>query len=124
LLKRFTPLEVLIYGYTPAFLLTVLVLPWAEPFSWSSLHAYSAATWVALGVLGVFSWALAMVLRMFLLERFDISEACVWIYLLPFLGVLISSLTLRETLTWTILLGGLLTLAGTVLITTFAPTSS
>jgi hypothetical protein len=39
LLKRFTPLEVLIYGYTLAFLVSVLVLPGAQPFSWSSLHA-------------------------------------------------------------------------------------
>jgi len=58
------------------------------------------------------------------LNRFDASRASVSIYLLPFLGVLISTLTLHETLTWTTLLGGLLTLTGTVLITTFEPSVS
>jgi len=124
LLKRFTPLEVLIYGYALAFLVSVLVMPAAEPFSLASLRSYSAATWLALLALSVFSWGLAMVLWMFLLKRLDVSQASVSIYLLPFLGVLISTLTLHETLTWTTLLGGLLTLTGTVLITTFEPTAA
>jgi drug/metabolite transporter (DMT)-like permease len=123
LLRRFTPLEVLIYGYVLAFLASMLLMPWAEPFSWSSLRSYSAATWVALIALSVFSWGLAMVLWMFLLKRLDVSQASVSIYLLPFLGVLISTLTLHETLSLTTVLGGMLTLAGTVLITTLEPTS-
>ena len=124
LLKRFTLLEVLIYGYTLAFLASLLLMPWAEPFSWSSLHAYSTATWVALIALSVFSWGLAMVLWMFLLKRLDVSQASVSIYLLPFLGVLISALTLKERITPVMIVGGLLTLAGTVLITSLEPTSA
>ncbi len=124
LLKRFTLLEVLIYGYTLAFLVSLLLMPWAEPFSWSSLHAYSAATWVALIALSVFSWGLAMVLWMFLLKRLDVSQASVSIYLLPFLGVLISALTLKERITPVMIVGGLVTLAGTVLITSLDPTSA
>jgi drug/metabolite transporter (DMT)-like permease len=124
LLKRFTLLEVLIYGYTLAFLASMLLLPWAEPLSLSSLHAYSAATWAALVTLSVFSWGLAMVLWMFLLKRLDVSQASVSIYLLPFLGVLISALTLKEQITPVMILGGLVTLAGTVLITSLEPTSA
>ncbi len=124
LLKRFTLLEVLIYGYTLAFLASLLLMPWAEPLSWSSLRSYSAATWVALAILSVFSWGLAMVLWMFLLKRLDVSQASVSIYLLPFLGVLISAATLKERITPVMVIGGLVTLAGTVLITTLAPTSA
>lgn len=122
LLKRFTPLEVLIYGYTLAFLASMLLLPWVEPLSLSSLHAYSVATWVALVALSVFSWGLAMVLWMFLLKRLDVSQASVSIYLLPFLGVLISTVTLKEKITPVMIVGGLVTLAGTVLITSLEPT--
>ncbi len=123
LLKRFTLLEVLIYGYTLAFLASLMVMPWAEPFSWSSLRTYSTATWVALIALSVFSWGLAMVLWMFLLKRLDVSQASVSIYLLPFLGVLISAVTLKEKITPVMVIGGLVTLAGTVLITSLEPTS-
>jgi len=123
LLKRFTLLEVLIYGYTLAFLASALLMPWTEPLSIASLHAYTTATWLALLALSVFSWGLAMVLWMFLLKRLDVSQASVSIYLLPFLGVLISAVTLKERITPVMIVGGLVTLAGTVLITSLEPTS-
>jgi drug/metabolite transporter (DMT)-like permease len=51
------------------------------------------------------------------LKRIDVSQASVSIYLLPFLGVLISSLTLHEPITGPMILGGLITLAGAILVT-------
>jgi drug/metabolite transporter (DMT)-like permease len=65
-----------------------------------------------------------MVLWMFLLKRLDVSQASVSIYLLPFLGVLISAITLKERITPAMIVGGFITLAGTILITSFEPTSS
>ncbi len=121
LLSRFTPMEVLIYGYMFAFVFSLLLIHWAEPFSWSSLDAYGLKTWIALVVLSVFSWGLAMVLWMFLLKRLDVSQASVSIYLLPFLGVVISALTLRESIGLSTVVGGIITLGGTILITTLEP---
>jgi len=51
------------------------------------------------------------------LGRLDVTQASVSIYLLPFLGVLISSATLHEHITGSMLIGGGVTLAGTILIT-------
>jgi len=79
---------------------------------------------VALIVLSTLSWGLAMVLWMFLLTRLDVSQASVSIYLLPFLGVLISAVTLKEKTTATTLVGGLVTLAGTILINAADPTAA
>ena len=124
LLSRFTPMEVLIYGYVLAFGFSLLLMHWAEPFSWASLDNYRAGTWIALLVLSVFSWGLAMVLWMFLLKRLDVSQASVSIYLLPFLGVVISAITLRESIGFSTVIGGVITLAGTVLITTLEPTAA
>lgn len=121
LLSRFTPMEVLIYGYLLAFAFSLLLMRWTEPFTWSSLYNYRGATWVSLLVLSVFSWGLAMVLWMYLLKRLDVSQASVSIYLLPFIGVLISAITLRESIGLSTVIGGLITLAGTVLITTLEP---
>ena len=123
LLSRFTPFEVLVYGYLCAVLASVPLLIWVEPFRWSDVRAYSIATWIALLVLSVVSWGLAMVLWMYLLTRLDVSQASVSVYLLPFLGVLISSLTLKEKITSTMILGGAVTLVGTILVTATEATS-
>lgn len=117
-------MEVLTYGYVLAFVFSLLLMYWAEPLSWSSLRAYSASTWVALLVLSVFSWGLAMVLWMFLLKRLDVSQASVSIYLLPFFGVILSAITLQENIGFSTVIGGVITLAGTVLITTLEPTTA
>ncbi|MGO8719874.1 MAG: DMT family transporter [Acidobacteriaceae bacterium] len=124
LLKCFTPMEVLTYGYLLAFVFSLLLMYWVEPFSWSSLRAYSASTWVALLVLSVFSWGLAMVLWMFLLQRLDVSQASVSIYLLPFFGVVLSAITLHESIGLTTVIGGVITLTGTILITTLEPAAT
>ena len=123
LLACFTPFEVLVYGYLCAVVASVPLLIWVEPFRWSDVQAYKMATWIALLVLSVVSWGLAMVLWMYLLTRLDVSQASVSVYLLPFLGVLISSLTLRERITSTMILGGAVTLVGTILVTSTETTS-
>jgi len=117
LLRRFTALEVLVYGYAMALALSVLLLLWAEPLSWSAVRGYTAATWLSVFVLSVFSWGLAMVLWMFVLRKIDVTQASVSIYLLPFLGVLMSALTLHERITVSMLIGGAMTLAGALIIT-------
>lgn len=124
LLHRFSPLEVLIYGYAIALVVCLPLVAWTEPTSWETVRRYGASVWVALAVLSVFSWGLAMVLWMFLLKRLDVSQASVSIYLLPFLGVLISGVTLKERITPTMIVGGLVTLTGTILITSLEPTSA
>src|SRR5207249_10595454 len=101
LLRRFTPLEVLIYGYILAFVASVPVVLCVERFSLAAIRDFRPSTWLALVVLRALSWGLAMVLWMFLLKRLDVSQASVSIYLLPFLVVLISAVTLKVKLTTT-----------------------
>jgi drug/metabolite transporter (DMT)-like permease len=117
LLKRFSGLEILVYGYAMALVLSIPLLIWSEPLTWSVIASYTTATWLSVLVLSVFSWGLAMVLWMFVLRRLDVSQASASIYLLPFLGVLISAVTLHERITGSMLIGGGITLAGAVMIT-------
>jgi drug/metabolite transporter (DMT)-like permease len=124
LLRRFTPLEVLIYGYLLAVVVSLPFLVWVEPISWAAVRSYKLSTWFAVLVLSVFSWGLAMVVWAILLKRLDVSQASVSIYLLPFFGVIISALALKEKITPTMIVGGLVTLAGTILITSLEPSSS
>jgi drug/metabolite transporter (DMT)-like permease len=124
LLRRFAPLEVLVYGYFLALMVSIPLLVWVEPLTAEAVRGYGMRVWVALLILSGLSWGLAMVLWMFLLKRLDVSQASVSIYLLPFLGVLISAVTLHEKITPTMILGGAVTLAGTILITTLDATSA
>jgi len=117
LLGRFTPLEVLVFGYLIAAGLCVPLVLVMEPSALAATRLYTFGVWVSLVVLSVFSWGLAMVLWMHLLRRLDVSQASVSIYLLPLLGVLFSAVLLKEKITLAMLVGGLLTLAGTILIT-------
>ncbi len=117
LLRRFTPLEILVLGYSIAVAISLPLLVWVEPLTVGQIRGYTASTWLSILILSVFSWGIAMVLWMFLLKRLDVSQASVSVYLLPFLGVLIASLTLGERITLTMLVGGLMTLAGTILVT-------
>lgn len=124
LLSRFTPLEVLIYGYSLGLMVTVPLLIWVEPLSLGSMQNYELRTWLSVLAVSILSYALGMVLWAVLLTRLDVSQASVSIYLLPFFGVIISALTLNEKITATMILGGLVTLAGTILITSLEPSSS
>ena len=117
LLERYTPLEVLVFGYLIAAGLSVPLVLVMEPSALAATRSYTLGVWVSLVVLSVFSWGLAMVLWMYLLKRLDVSQASVSIYLLPLLGVLFSAVLLKEKITPAMVVGGLLTLAGTVLMT-------
>jgi len=117
LLRRFTPLEVLVYGYVIALVICLPLMVVLEHFTLDVVRTYTGTTWLSLVVLSTISWGLAMVLWMFLLKRLDVSQASVSIYLLPLLGILIAAVTLKEKITPTMIVGGAITLIGTVLIT-------
>ena len=117
LLRRFSQFQVLVYGYWIATVLSIALAFSVERPSWAAVASYRPATWISVLVLSSMSWGLAMVLWMRLLQRLDVSQASVSIYLLPFLGVLLSMVTLHEKVTGAMLLGGAITLIGTLMIT-------
>ncbi len=118
LLKHYSPVEVLVFGYLTAAGLSVPLVLGMERRSIAAVRDYTLGVWVSIVVLSVLSWGLAMVLWLYLLKRLDVSQASVSIYLLPLLGVLFSAVLLKERITPAMLVGGALTLSGTILITT------
>ncbi len=118
LLKRHAEVDVLVVGYMLAVIVSVPLLVPLEHFSLTDLARYTGKTWLSLGVLSTLSWGLAMVLWMSLLKRLDVTQISVSIYLLPFLGVLISAVALGERPTTAMVIGGVVTLCGTVLAVT------
>jgi drug/metabolite transporter (DMT)-like permease len=58
-----------------------------------------------------------MVLWAILLKCLNVSQPPASIYLLPFFAIIISAVTLHERITPTMMVGGVVTLGGTILIT-------
>jgi drug/metabolite transporter (DMT)-like permease len=80
---------------------------------------YSPKIWGALAVLGLLSWGLAMVLWMWVLNRLDIGQVSTSIYLLPLFGLVLSVVWVHDRITLSQIVGGILTIAGTAILTLF-----
>ena len=70
---------------------------------------YSRATWVAVAVLGLLSWGVAMILWMWVLNRLEVGQISTSIYLLPLFGLILSIVTVHDHITLPQILGGVLT---------------
>ncbi len=116
-LETFSPLKVLLYSY---YALLAVLLPMTialEPSGFANLPHYSGTVWIGLAILAVFQYFLSMVIFLNVLTRLDATQAALSNYLIPFFGVLIAAVVLHEKLTGSMIVGGTLALASTLLIT-------
>lgn len=114
LLGEFTELEVLVYSYISGCVACAAVSLMTEEKPFYHISSYPLRSWVAVLVLGLFSWGIAMVMWMWVLSRLEVSQVSVSVYLLPVFGVILSALTLNEKLTVAQAVGG-----GLVFLATF-----
>lgn len=115
LLNRYSLVEVLLCGYALAVGFDAAMLVATDPAMFGTLFNHTLRTWTGLLLIGAVANGLAMALWLYLLTRMDVSQASVSIYLLPFFGVLQAALFLHEPITLPMIVGGAITLAGTVL---------
>jgi drug/metabolite transporter (DMT)-like permease len=123
-LERHSPLQVLLYSYYALLVVLLPVTIVAEPSGFVNLPYYSHTVWVGLAILAVFQYFLSMVIFLNVLTRLDATQAALSNYLIPFFGVLIAALVLHERLTGFMIVGGLLALASTLLITVWDHSSA
>lgn len=119
LLIRYTPLQVLLYSYYSVliFLLPITVL--SEPNTFRDMPHFAPAVWMGLLALAVFVYVVSMVIFLNVLTRLDATQASLSNYLIPFFGVIIAALALHERLTKYMVIGGVLVLASTLLVTVY-----
>ena len=123
LLRRFSVLEVLVGIYFLTTLANAAIVVCFEPSAFGALAACSRREMVYLLLLGL-NGGLTAILWLFLVARLDVSQAVVSLYLTPIFGVLEAAVFLGEQITLLMVLGGAITLAGTVLVATMDKTSS
>jgi drug/metabolite transporter (DMT)-like permease len=119
LLKRYSPLQVLLYSYyaVMAFLLPVEI--YLEPQAFGLLLEYTLTTWLGIGILAIFVYFFSMVIFLTVLTRLDAIQASLCNYLIPFFGLVIAALVLHERMTRYMILGGILVLLSTLLVTAY-----
>jgi drug/metabolite transporter (DMT)-like permease len=115
-LERYSPMEMLFFTYLGMFvILTPLVLV-QERGTFSRLPAFTGSTWLGLILLTLFHNYLSMVLFLKALHRLDAMQAALSNYLITFFGVPIAAIGLGEHLSGGSLIGGIMVLASTLLI--------
>jgi hypothetical protein len=92
--------------------MTLPVLPWG----WEQMTAASPEAWLAAGYLGVLPSALGFVLWGYAVARLPVATSTSLLYLVPPVAVLIAWGWLGQLPTITELLGGLVVIAGVVII--------
>ena len=117
ILRRYTPMEMMFWSYL---LMVILLIPFVAPeFSqfFSTLPSFTIGTWLGLLSLSFFHNYLSMILFLKALSELDAIQAALSNYLITFFGVPIAAFTLGEKLGPLAVLGGILVLGSTLLIT-------
>jgi len=117
LLARFSPLEVLLGSYIAACLLLMPLMLIAEPAAIHQLAHLSARGWSGLLALAFFQYGLSMIIFLTVLTRLDATQTAVSNYLIPAFGIIIAWLLLGEKIHASAIVGGILVLASTLLVT-------
>jgi drug/metabolite transporter (DMT)-like permease len=115
LLDRFEPAEILFYSYI--FVVISLYsyhLVAEQPLSLKRIAEFHWQTWCSLFLLSLLVYWLSMVLFLEVLSRRSLAPVSISIYLMTAFGVLISTTTLHERVTFHMVVGALLVLASTV----------
>lgn len=119
LLARYSELQVLIYSYVVGAVSCAVISAILESKPFYQVGGYSSATWFAIAILGALPWGLAMILWMWVLNRLEVGQISTSIYLLPLFGLILSVLTVHDRVTLPQVLGGLLTLIATAILSMY-----
>ncbi len=119
LLQHFSELKILIYSYLSGGFFCACFSAFFEAKPFYYMAGYGATVWGAIAVLGLLSWGVAMVIWMWVLNRLDVGQISVSVYLLPFFGLLLSVFTLHERVAALQMIGGALVVVSTVILTAF-----
>ncbi|MEO6923171.1 MAG: DMT family transporter [Bryocella sp.] len=117
LLESLNPLELLVYSFLVADVELLLLMTVFERRAFGQFGSLDSHTWIGLALIAVFSLSVSMMLYFWVIQRIDVMQASLSVYLLPIFGVFFSWLLLHERVTGQLLAGAALVFFATFLIT-------
>jgi len=117
LLETLSELELMVYSFLVADLELLVMMLFLERSAFGNLGSLGASTWWSLGLIAVFSLSLSMMLYFWVIQRIDVMQASLSVYLLPIFGVIFSWALLHEGITLELVAGGVMVFVATFLIT-------
>ena len=119
LLETFNPAELLVYSFLVTDIELAVMMLVFERSPVAAFMSLGAGVWASLLTIAIFSLSVSMLLYFWVIEKIDVTQASLSIYLLPVFGVLLSTVVVKEKITAQLVFGGLLVFAGTFLITVY-----
>jgi drug/metabolite transporter (DMT)-like permease len=116
LMSRFNDVEILIYSYITASLVSIPLLIWVEPFHPVSLLALDAKAIAAFLFLALFMYGASMLLFFKALQHLDVTVASTSLYLVPVFGIALAVTLLGERLNPIAIAGAAIVLGATILL--------
>ena len=117
--KKFTELEILVYSSLVGSIACIPLLVWVEPFRFSEIIRSGRIAFFGLLELSLMVYGVSMLLFFYILKRMDVSQAILGNYLLPFFISLLGIILLNEKITASMLAGGIIIFAGTLMVTVY-----
>lgn len=118
-LSRLSPAQVLVWTFVVADVELAILCEIMQPSSWSQLLHLQPYVWWSLILVAVFSLGLSMLLYFAVIQAVEVMRAALSIYLLPVFGVIFSALLLHESLTASLIAGGVLIFFSCFLVTVY-----
>src|SRR6478672_76956 len=117
--KKFTELQILVYSSLVGSIASIPLLIWAEPFHYSAFIKSGTVALLSMIELSVIVYGISMLLFFYVLKRMDVTQAILGNYLLPFFIAILGILLLNEKITWLMLLGGVIIIISTLMVTVY-----
>jgi drug/metabolite transporter (DMT)-like permease len=116
-LERYSPMQMLFYTYVAMFVIMTPLTLHKEMDVFARIPHFTLQTWIGLALLTFFHNYLSMVLFLKALKQLDAIQAALSNYLITFFGLPVAAIWLGERLTVMAIVGGVMVLASTLLIT-------
>ena len=117
MLERYSPMEMLFYTYVAMFVIMTPLTLSQERNVFGAVPHFTGSTWIGMVLLTLFHNYLSMVLFLKALKHLEAIQAALSNYLISFFGIPIAALWLGERLKPIAIVGGVIVLGSTLLIT-------
>lgn len=115
--EQYTEMEMVFYTYLVMVILLAPLVWYYEPEMFAVIPHYTAQTWTGMIALTLFHNFLSMLMFFKVLKYLDATQVALSNYLITFMGLPIAAFVLGETLKTQAIIGGMLVLVSTLILT-------